>query len=284
VRRLVDLGSTRTETAAAAPVATSATAHAAPPPDGPPTIAAPVVGDPSIASPPAEAGRAAGGDGVVPRPRPSTGKGTGKGTTGRRRAWVLAGVAVTVILVVASIAAVSLLPGRGAGNGANPPNLGTTGPRAGATASPSQPPTLRDVGGGQLQLGPCGAMIFDTGKLASGAGPFDVRWNCSQVDNPVGLYFDCGCGPLPYLGLTYFGKVPYDSVDAAKLVAASYTWLDNPTRDPHLNFNHAVLDANGGLDPGVVFGVKATGEWIKIQVVDRSMPNLTIKWRVYKPV
>jgi len=221
----------------------------------------------------------------VPRPRPSTGKGPGKGTAGRRRAWVLAGVAVTVILVVASVAAVSLLPGRGAGNGANPPNLGTTGPGAGATVSTSQPPTLRDAGEGQLQLGPCGAMIFDTGKLATGpVGPFDVRWNCPQVESPVGLYFDCGCGPLPYLGLTYFGKVLYESVDAAKLVAASYTWLNNPTRDPHLNFNHAVLDANGGLDRGVVFGVKATGEWIKIQVVDRSMPNLTIKWTVYKPV
>jgi hypothetical protein len=118
VQRLVALGSLRTGTPVAAPVAMSAAAHPLSPPAEPPVIgsAQPVDDVSRIAPPAAElAGARANG---APGPRPNTQR---RGTP-RRRAWVLAGVGVTVILVVVSVVTLSLLPGGGGSGSANPRN------------------------------------------------------------------------------------------------------------------------------------------------------------------
>jgi hypothetical protein len=118
VQRLVALGSLRTGTPVAAPVAMSAAAHPISPPAEPPMIgSAQPVDDVSRIAPPAAELAGAGASGS-PGPRPNTQR---RGTP-RRRAWVLVGVGVTVILVVVSVVTLSLLPGGGGSGSANPRN------------------------------------------------------------------------------------------------------------------------------------------------------------------
>jgi len=192
-------------------------------------------------------------------------------------------------VVAVLLVSLPLLPGHGGSGHANPPNPSSS-PSATGTAATTLPPTLRAVSHGQLRLGECGAIIFETGKPANGStGPFDIRWNCMPADGMVGIWNNA------LEGFAYFGKVPFESIDENTLRFSRYNFRGTGVRqstDPHVYLGEfgslAILDKNGGLAPGVVFGAKGwrskDGQaiWIKVQVVARSMPNLTLKWTVYE--